>query len=179
MLLSSALRALDVACMKSLNKLAQHHSTKGEDPSTFYLIDVDEVDEQDHHHHAEFHYDLKHMGMLTVVFYISLTSTVVAGIIFGIEVASNPLVPITVDVPVVMGMLMSSGTLLVIGQFCYTVATKFEDVSKLALMFYFQIVLAFIWEATIFQGVMGWAEILGALIIICTSVTVALLKIFK
>ena len=119
------------------------------------------------------------MSMLSCVFYISLTATVVAAILFGFEQAIYPDTKITVTTPFVAGMLLTSGALLVIGQFCYTVATKYEDVSKLALMFYFQIILAFIWEATIFHGTMDWQEILGTVIIICTSVTVALMKILK
>ncbi len=39
----------------------------------------------------------------------------------------------------------------------YSFATKYEDVSKLASMFYFQIVLAFFWEAVVFKGKIGIA----------------------
>ena len=51
MLLSSTLRALDVACMKSLNKLKVHTKLDSEDPNTYMQIEVDEVDDQEHHHH--------------------------------------------------------------------------------------------------------------------------------
>lgn len=115
MLLSSILRALDVACMKSLNKLKVHTKLDKEDPNTYMQIEVDEVDDHDHHHHFEYHYDLKHMSMLSVVFYISLTATLVAAVLFGFEQAIYPQTEITVTTPFVIGMLFTSGALLVIG----------------------------------------------------------------
>ena len=74
--------------------------------------------------------------MVTVVFYISLTATVVSGLLFVYEQVAMD-VPVAVTEPFVSGMLLSSGLLLVVGQGLYTLATKYEDVSKLALMFYF------------------------------------------
>lgn len=61
----------------------------------------------------------------------------------------------------------------------YSLATKYEDVSKLASVFYFQIVLAFMWEAFVFKGDIGTAEILGTCIILVTSITVAVQKLLK
>ena len=43
----------------------------------------------------------------------------------------------------------------------YSIATKHEDVGKLAAMYYFQIVMAFVWEATVFHGNIGTSEIVG------------------
>lgn len=61
----------------------------------------------------------------------------------------------------------------------YSLATKYEDVGKLASVFYFQIVMAFLWEALVFKGNLGVAEILGTVIILVTSLTVAFMKILR
>ena len=54
MILSSVLRALDVACMKALNKSALYRKAH---PNSEIIVDI----EDDDHHHAEFHYDLFHI----------------------------------------------------------------------------------------------------------------------
>lgn len=64
--------------------------------------------------------------------------------------------------------------LAILAQLLYSLATKYEDVGKLATIFYFQIVLAFIWEVFVFKGTIGIAEILGTGIILVTSLTVAI-----
>ncbi len=61
----------------------------------------------------------------------------------------------------------------------YSMATKYEDASKLASVFYIQIVMAFMWEAFVFHGEIGVAQILGTAVILVTSVSVALFKIMK
>lgn len=70
-----------------------------------------------------------------------------------------------------------SAALLIFSQMLYSIATKHEDVGKLAAMYYFQIVMAFVWEATVFHGNIGTSEIVGTAIILFTSIIVTLLKI--
>lgn len=69
--------------------------------------------------------------------------------------------------------------LLILSQFFYSLATKYEDVGKLAAIFYFQIILAFVWEVTVFHGEIGMAQILGTTVIVVTSASVAVLKLMK
>ena len=73
-------------------------------------------------------------------------------------------------------MLLGSAALLVLSQIMYTLATKYEDVSKLAAMYYLQIIMAFVWESTVFHGTIGISEITGTAIILITSGSVAILR---
>lgn len=76
----------------------------------------------------------------------------------------------------IAALMFGTAALLVLSQVMYSLATKHEDVSKLAAMYYFQIIMAFVWESTVFHGTIGVSEILGTAIILITSGTVAILR---
>ncbi len=149
MVLSAVARAFDITYMRLINRAK---SKNDQIQSKQYLV---EIKQGGLFEYTELTFDINVTSIhhLSVLFYLSLIGTVVGGICLGTQEAIKPIEKLGIvdDLGVVL-MLFASAALVIFSQILYSLATKHEDVSKLAVMYYFQIIMAFIWEGAIFGG---------------------------
>ena len=70
-----------------------------------------------------------------------------------------------------------AGALNLMGLLLLVVASKYEKAAKLAIVWYFEVVIAIIMEVVIFNGNIRLGEILGACIILLTNVVITVMKL--
>ncbi|KAH9515862.1 hypothetical protein DERF_006636 [Dermatophagoides farinae] len=73
-------------------------------------------------------------------------------------------------------LLVLIGLLSMVEQYFITLSLQYEDASTISVTRSFNIVLAFLWEVIIFQETITWTSIVGAILVSCCIIAIALNK---
>ena len=111
---------------------------------------------------------------LIPMFYFCLSTTVVSSVAINVE--ETVMSTATVFHPkemIMIGMMVLFGFL---SQVFMSASTKLEKAGRLSTVRYIQVVLAFAADVFIFNTSYHWNEILGVVLIVCTSLAFIVMK---